>query len=62
MAGYAGRFYPGAGAYLWWTDCNRWTVDRLAAAGLARRGRGVIFSGQVKNALIDFFMVSPDRK
>ena len=53
-AGYGGRFYPARGAYLWWNDCNRWTVERLAAAGLARGGRGVIFSGQVARHLVGF--------
>lgn len=50
----AGRFYPAHGQYLWWTDCNRWTVDRLSDAHLARGGRGVIFSGQVPGRLIGF--------
>ena len=54
VADYSGRFYPGVGRYLWWTDCNRWTVDRLAATGLARAGRGVIFSAQVAPRLIGF--------
>jgi hypothetical protein len=52
--GYAGRFYPAVGRYLWWSDCNRWTVDRLAAAGLAVGGRGVVFSGQVPRRLRGF--------
>ena len=54
VSGFAGRFYPAPGRYLWWTDCNRWTVDRLAEAGLARGGRGVIFSGQVFGRLRAF--------
>jgi hypothetical protein len=52
--GYAGRFYPAHGAYLWTSGCNRWTVESLAAAGLARRGNGVIFSGQVAGRLRGF--------
>jgi hypothetical protein len=59
VAGYAGRFYPAHGDYLWWFDCNRWTVDRLAAAGLARGGRGVIFTRQVRSRLIGFHTVRP---
>jgi hypothetical protein len=59
VTGYAGRFYPAHGAYLWWTDCNRWTLDRLAAAGLARSGRGVILSGQVPGRLLGFRRISP---
>jgi hypothetical protein len=54
VAGYKGRFYPGYGVYFWWMDCNRWTVDRLAAAGLAGSGRGVIFSGQIASRLRGF--------
>jgi hypothetical protein len=52
--GYPGRFYPAPGAYLWWSDCNRWTVDRLGGAGMARSGRGVLFSGQVSGRLQGF--------
>ena len=54
VSGYTGRFYPAHGRYLWFTDCNRWTVERLASAGLARGGAGVIFSGQVASHLIGF--------
>jgi len=46
------------GHYLWFTDCNRWTVERLAKAGLARGGLGVIFSGQVARHLIGFHRVN----
>ena len=52
-----GRFYPAHGQYLWWMDCNRWTVDRLSDAHLARSGRGVIFSGQVSGRLIGFTQI-----
>ena len=58
VSGYAGRFYPAHGRYLWFTDCNRWTVERLASAGLARGGVGVIFSGQVASHLIGFHRVN----
>ena len=57
VSGYAGRFYPAYGRYLWFTDCNRWTVERLGSAGLARGGPGVIFSGQVAGRLIGFHRV-----
>ena len=57
VAGYAGRFLPGVGRYLWWMNCNRWAVDRLAAAGLADGGRGVIFSGEVAARLRGFSLV-----
>lgn len=59
VAGYRGRFYPAYGDYLWWFDCNRWTVDRLAAAGLASGGRGVVWPGQVPARLRGFQPVTP---
>lgn len=49
--GYAGRFYPAYGRYLWNRDCNWWAVTRLHAAGLAGRAAGVILSGQVRGRL-----------
>lgn len=49
-----GRFYRAPGRYLWWNDCNRWTVERLHAAGMASGGRGVLFSGQVQRRLRAF--------
>lgn len=52
--GYGGRFYPAHGHYLFWNDCNRWTVDRLHEAGLAEGGGGVILSGQVGARLTGF--------
>jgi hypothetical protein len=54
VAGYLGRFHPAHGRYLWARDCNGWTVSRLRAAGLARGGAGVIFSGQVHGRLEGF--------
>lgn len=61
VPGYAGQFLPGVGSYLWWMNCNRWTVDRLAAAGLAEGGRGVIFSGEVAGRLRGFKPVGAAR-
>lgn len=57
VRGYAGRFHDARGRYLWAYDCNRWTVERLAAAGLARGGRFVVFSGQVAGRLEGFHEV-----
>lgn len=54
MAGSVARFYPARGSYLWTRDCNAWTVERLARAQLATRGRLVVFSGQVAGHLIGF--------
>lgn len=53
-AGYAGRFLPAYGRYLWTRNCNWWTVERLRSAGLARSGAGVVFSGQVRGRLRGF--------
>lgn len=53
-AGYAGRFFPADGRYLWTRNCNWWTVTRLRAVGLARSGAGVVFSGQVRARLDGF--------
>jgi len=52
--GYAGRFFPAYGRYLWTRNCNWWTVERLRAVGLARSGAGVVFSGQVRGRLLGF--------
>ena len=52
--GYRGRFYPAHGYYLFWADCNRWTVDQLHRAGLAESGTGVILARQVAARLHGF--------
>ena len=52
--GYSGRFHDAHGSYLWTRNCNRWTVDRLAAVGLAERATFVVFSGQVAGRLRGF--------
>ena len=52
--GYAGRFFPAYGRYLWTRNCNWWTVERLRSVGLARSGAGVVFSGQVGGRLRGF--------
>jgi hypothetical protein len=52
--GYRGRFYPAHGVYLYWYSCNRWTVERLAAAGLGRSGAGVIVPTQVPGRVFGF--------
>lgn len=61
VAGYDGRFYPGVGSYVWSTNCNRWTADRLAAVGLSRAGRGILFSRQVPGRVTGFVPVERDR-
>ncbi len=51
---YAGRFYPGEGYYIFWSNCNTWTVDRLRSAGLAGSSAGVLLSSQVADRLRGF--------
>jgi hypothetical protein len=58
VRGYSGRFYSAHGHYLWTRDCNWWTIARLAAAGAARSGTGVVFSGQVGGRLRGFAELS----
>ncbi|HEY0780711.1 MAG TPA: DUF2459 domain-containing protein, partial [Gemmatirosa sp.] len=58
IPGYAGRFYDARGGYLWARDCNRWTVDRLRAVGLAGSGVGVVFAAQVPGRLVGFTPVA----
>jgi hypothetical protein len=53
-AGQPGTFYPALGTYHWSRNCNSWTVRRLAEAGLARPGRGVLFPFQVTGLLRGF--------
>lgn len=60
VRGYRGRFYPAHGRYLWANDCNWWTVERLAAARLARGAAGVVFSGQVRGRLEGFRPAPPE--
>ena len=49
-----GRFYPGREFYIFWSDCNKWTVDRLQAAGLADTGTLVVLKQQVAGRLRGF--------
>ncbi|MDX1935161.1 MAG: DUF2459 domain-containing protein [Capsulimonadales bacterium] len=49
-----GRFFPAREYYILWSDCNRWTVERLREVGLARTGVGVVVPEQVGGRLIGF--------
>jgi hypothetical protein len=53
-AGHRGRFYAAIGDYIWTSNCNRWTLDRLAAADLSQGGGGVVFVQQVSGRLRGF--------
>ena len=53
-AGYAGRFYPGRESYIFWSNCNSWTLRALDRAGLGGTPHLVFFSPQVGGRLRDF--------
>ncbi len=53
-AGGGGRFFPAHGPYLWTRNCNWWTVQRLAEAGLASHPAAVLVSRQVPGRLLGF--------
>jgi len=53
-----GRFYPGRECYIFWSDCNQWTVRRLAAAGLATSGMPIVFKQQVAGRLSGFKLLN----
>lgn len=57
---YRGRFHPGREFYLFWYDCNAWTVARLHEAGLAGSARGVFLEQQVPWRLRGFRRVRVD--
>jgi hypothetical protein len=52
--GRAGRFYPGRECYIFWSDCNAWTVRCLRAAGLAGSSALVVAEEQVPGRLRGF--------
>ena len=47
-------FYPSREYYLWWNDCNAWTVGILHRADLAESPFGVLFCQQVEGRLKGF--------
>jgi hypothetical protein len=49
--GYRGRFYPGRESYIFWSNCNRWTADRLADAGLGISPTGIVLVSQLSARL-----------
>lgn len=61
VRGFAGRFYPAYGRYMWTRDCNWWTVTRLHAGQLAGTARSIVFSGQVISRLHGFRAAAPLR-
>lgn len=58
VAGYSGRFYPAREYYIFWFNCNAWTVERLRSAGVAGSSRFVFTEQQVKGRLWEFLEVS----
>ena len=59
IKGYAGRFYPAFGSYLWTRNCNWWTVERLLGARLASSSTGVVLTLQVPGRLRGFTHLTP---
>ena len=57
--GYAGRFYPGREYYIFWQNCNEWTVRVLKEAGLGGEPAVVLLSGQVGGGLEGFERLGP---
>jgi len=58
VAGYSGRFYPAREFYIFWFNCNAWTVERLRSAGAAGPSRFVFLEQQVRGRLRQFRKVS----
>jgi hypothetical protein len=52
--GVNGRFYLAREQYIFWSDCNRWTVERLHRVGLATGGFGVLVNTQIAGRLTGF--------
>ncbi len=48
------NFYPSREYYLWWNDCNAWTVRTLHQADLAESPFGILFCQQVSGSLKGF--------
>jgi hypothetical protein len=51
---YLGRFYPARDYYIFWNDCNAWTVRMLASAGIGTSPAFVFGEWQVSGRLIGF--------
>ncbi|MEO0373439.1 MAG: DUF2459 domain-containing protein [Cyanobacteria bacterium P01_A01_bin.17] len=58
VARFRGRFYPAREFYIFWSACNAWTVNHLAAADLARPGWSVLAAEQVAPKLRHFQALS----
>ena len=54
VAGRGGHFFPAREFYIWWSDCNAWSVKRLGAADLAEDGPLVVTASQVAPRLRGF--------
>ncbi|MFN2398665.1 MAG: DUF2459 domain-containing protein [Gemmatimonadaceae bacterium] len=54
VAGYSGRFYPAREYYIFWFNCNAWTVERLRSAGAATSSNFVFTEQQVRGRLRGF--------
>jgi hypothetical protein len=54
VEGYGGRFYPGRDLYIYWSNCNTWTVEKLQESGIPVSPLLVILKEQVGGRLDGF--------
>ena len=58
---YAGRFYPGREFYIFWQNCNAWTLRTLRDAGLGGDPSLVVFAPQIGGGLDPEAWMPPGR-
>jgi hypothetical protein len=54
VTGYIGRFYAARDYYIFWNNCNAWTVRMLSNAGCSTSADFVFSEGQVAGRLAGF--------
>ena len=54
VEGYGGRFYPGRNLYIYWSNCNTWTVEKIQESGVRASPLLVILKEQVGGRLGEF--------
>lgn len=58
VSGYAGRFYPARERYIFWSNCNTWTLRMLRDAGYGGEPALVFLEPQVGGRLAGFTRVA----
>ncbi|NJK40237.1 MAG: DUF2459 domain-containing protein [Acaryochloridaceae cyanobacterium SU_2_1] len=51
---FKGRFYPGREFYIFWANCNGWTIHHLERLGIAEKGGPILLAEQVGPSLEGF--------